>query len=101
MSHRQLVGLPAYTENLLHQLSTIENGTTYPPINTRGTGQKKLYQPGQILPVVSGLLPSSTFHFMWTNGEAQTDQGVYLSSCLWVVPSSFSQLKKLFQNENN
>ena len=39
-----------------------KNGATDPPINTRGTGQKKLEQPGQLLPppscffVVSGSL---------------------------------------------
>ena len=47
--------LPAYTANLLHQLSTAKNGASDPPIFTRQTGQRKLYRPGQILP------PSSLF----------------------------------------
>ena len=33
-------GLPAYTANLLHRLSTAKNGATYPPISNRGTEQK-------------------------------------------------------------
>ena len=52
---------------------------TYPPINTRQTGQKKLYRLGQILPPPSCFfccewVPSATFYYMWTNSEAQTNQ---------------------------
>ena len=40
-------GLSPYTANLVHQISATINGATYPPINTRGTGQqKKLDGPG-------------------------------------------------------
>ena len=66
-------GLPAHTTNLLHQLSTTKNGATYQTINTRGTGQKKLFWSRQILPplpVFCVWVISATFHFMWTNGEA-------------------------------
>ena len=71
-------GLPAYTANLLHRLSTTKNGASYPPINTRQTGQKKLYWPGQILPPPSCFccewVTSATFYYTWTNSEAQTNQ---------------------------
>ena len=72
-------GLPAYTANSLHWLSTAKNGATYPPIKTREVGQKKLYCTGKILPPPSCFLcfewvTSTTFHYMWTNSEAQTNQ---------------------------
>ena len=46
--HCLLAGLPTHIANLLHQLSTAKNGATYPPLNTRQTGPKKLYHLGQI-----------------------------------------------------
>ena len=76
------VSLPAYTANLLHQLSTTKNGATYQPINTRVTGQKKLYQPGQILAppfcfICHEWVTSTTFQYMWT-----TYLDVYLFKCI-------------------
>ena len=82
-----MLGLPDYTANLLHQLSTTKNGATYPPINTRQTGQKKLYQPGQILPllpvffVVSGYVgPLFILHGQTVKLKPSA---VFLIRCLW------------------
>ena len=87
-------------------MSTTKNGATYPPINKSGTGQEILTHPGQILSllpvfVVVGGFVSPIFHYMWTNGEAQTNkQSIYLPRCLWletrvkeVLWNSSSQIK--------
>ena len=63
--------LPAFTANLVHQLSTTKIGATYPPINTKGTGQSKLTPSFLLLLWFCGSLGPFS---MSTNGEAQTNQ---------------------------
>ena len=77
-----------------------KNGATDPPINTRGTGQKKLEQPGQILPPPSCFfccewVTSAIFCYMWRNSEAHINQlSTYLDVYAPNLPPSVFHLDK-------